>query len=46
MSHKETEWEPKGGAETFKGFDVHDHGVFPHEVNDGEVDGEVSFDEE
>lgn len=45
MSHEETGWRPKGAVEKYNGFEVYDHGIWPHEVNQGEVDGDISFDE-
>lgn len=45
MSHEETEWRPKGATHEYNGFEVWDHGIAPHEVNTGEVDGDISFDE-
>ncbi|MFB6206773.1 MAG: hypothetical protein ABEJ05_09650 [Haloglomus sp.] len=45
MSHEETDWRPKGAVEHHNGFEVYDHGIWPHEVNRGEVDGDISFDE-
>lgn len=44
MSHKDSGWRPKGAMESYKGMEVFDHGVGPHEVNEGEVDGDISFD--
>jgi len=41
MTHKETEWRPKGAEDFHNGFPVWDHGIAPHEVNVGEVDGDI-----
>ena len=46
MTHHDSGWRPKGAVETYNGFEVWDHGVFPHELNIAEVDGEIEFDEE
>jgi len=46
MSHKDSGWRPKGATETFNGFEVWDHGVYPNEINDAEVDGEVNLTDE
>ncbi|WP_181693252.1 hypothetical protein [Natronomonas sp. LN261] len=43
MSHKDGEWRPEGATETFNGFEVWDHGVWPNELHTGEVDGDVSL---
>ncbi|USZ66905.1 hypothetical protein NGM10_09190 [Halorussus salilacus] len=42
MSHQDSGWRPKG-VETYDGFDVYDHGVWPNELNKGEVDGELTL---
>lgn len=44
MTHKDSGWRPKGANEKYNGFEVWDHGVWPNEVNVGEVDGEIRFD--
>ncbi|WP_458210009.1 hypothetical protein [Haladaptatus sp. NG-SE-30] len=46
MSHKDGGWRPDVGLETYAGFELWDHGIGPHEINDGEVDGDVSFDDD
>lgn len=46
MAHQDSGWRPKLGVETYNGYEVYDHGVSPHEVNEGEVDGDVAFDRE
>ena len=46
MSHRDSGWRPKGAAQKYNGFEVWDHGVWPNEVNDAEVDGDISFDDE
>lgn len=45
MTHekKKTEWKPKPGIETIDGYETWTH-TGPHEINDGVVDGDVSFD--
>ena len=44
MAHEEaSEWRPKGATETFKGYEVWDHGVKAIDLNHGEIDGEVSL---
>ena len=45
MSHKDSGWRPKGATEKYNGFEVYDHGIWPNEVNEGEVDGDISFDD-
>lgn len=43
MTH--TNWRPDPGLSSKRGRDVWDH-TAPHDVNDGEVDGEVEFSDE
>lgn len=45
MAHekKRTDWKPTPAIETIDGHETWSH-TGPHEINDGEVDGEVSFD--
>ena len=44
MTHRDSGWRPKGATEKYNGFEVWDHGIWPNEINDGEVDGEIEFD--
>jgi hypothetical protein len=46
MGHKDTGWRPRGGVESYRGYDLWEYEIGPHEVNDGEVDGDISFDDE
>ena len=46
MTHKDGGWRPNLGMESYGGHDVWDHGIGPHEINDGEVDGKIEFPEE
>lgn len=46
MSHKKTDWEPKGANHTFNGFRVYDHGVHADDHNDGEQDPDWKADHE
>lgn len=41
MAHKDSGWRPKVGLETYGGYEIWDHGVGPHEINEGVTDGEV-----
>lgn len=45
MSHKDTGWRPHLGMETYKGHEMWDHDIGPHQINDGEVDGEIELEE-
>ncbi|WP_227357466.1 hypothetical protein [Haladaptatus salinisoli] len=46
MTHKDSGWRPSVGFETYGGHEIWDHGTGPHEINHGEVDGEIEFPEE
>ncbi len=45
MTHekKKSDWKPTPGIETIDGRETWSH-TGPHEINDGVVDGDVSFD--
>jgi hypothetical protein len=45
MVHRDTDWRPKGAMESYKGHEVWEYEVGPHEKNDGEVDGDVDIDD-
>lgn len=40
MSHKDSGWRPTGADHEYKGHPVSDHGIWPHEINTGQVDPE------
>jgi hypothetical protein len=44
MTHKDSGWRPNLAMDTYKGFEIWDHDVGPHEINAGEVDGDVDVD--
>lgn len=46
MTHKDGGWRPDLGLETFGGSELWDHGIGPHEINAGEVDGKIEFPQE
>lgn len=46
MSHDDSGWRPKGGLESYKGYEVWEYEIGPHEINPGETDGEITFDDE
>ncbi|MFW5938879.1 MAG: hypothetical protein ACOCQU_00335 [Halolamina sp.] len=43
MAKKDTGWRPKGSMKAFGGYEIWDHGAGPHELSQGEVDGEIDF---
>lgn len=45
MSHRDSGWRPKGATHSYNGYEVWDHGVWANEVNEGVVDGDISFDD-
>jgi len=43
MANKDTGWRPKGAIHPYKGREVWEYEIGPHEVNVGEVDGDVTI---
>lgn len=41
MTKKDLGWRPKGAAETYRGKEVWEYNIAPHELNEGEIDGEI-----
>lgn len=41
MTKRDLNWRPKGAAETYRGKEVWEYNVGPHETNEGEVDGDI-----
>jgi hypothetical protein len=41
MAKRDLNWRPKGAAETYRGREVWEYNVAPHEINEGEVDGDI-----
>lgn len=46
MTHKDSGWRPHLGLQPYKGLELWDHDIGPHEINVGEVDGEITFEDE
>lgn len=40
MTEKDTGWEPKGTGMEYKGDEVWDHEIGPHQINDGDTEDE------
>lgn len=38
MAHKDSGWRPKGSGMNYKGHEVWDYSIGPHEINEGEKD--------
>ena len=43
MTHQDRGWRPDLGLEEYGGNELWDHGIGPHEINAGEVDGDIEF---
>lgn len=43
MANQDTGWRPKGAMDAYKGYEVWEYNIGPHESNEGEVDGDVSL---
>ncbi|MFC7175532.1 hypothetical protein [Halosegnis marinus] len=43
MSNDDSGWRPTGATDSYNGHEVWDFEHGPHELNPGEVDGEVSI---
>lgn len=43
MAHKDLDWKPEGGLETYRGMDVWEYDVGPHQQTEGEVDGDLDL---
>jgi hypothetical protein len=41
MTKRDLDWRPKGAAETYRGKEVWEYNVGPHELNEGETDGDI-----
>lgn len=44
MTHEDSGWRPEGATETYDGFEVWDHGVWPNELNTGDVEHDDAHD--
>lgn len=43
MVNRDSGWRPKGAMDAFGDYEVWEYNVGPHELNEGEVDGEIHF---
>jgi hypothetical protein len=41
MANDDSGWRPEGAMDTYRGFEVWEYNVGPHQINHGEVDGDV-----
>lgn len=46
MTKRDLDWRPDGAMETYNGFELWEYNVGPHHLNEGEVDGDVTIDED
>ena len=44
MVNHDSGWRPKGGLQEYDGDEVWEYDIGPHQINPGEVDGEVDLD--
>lgn len=42
MAQKDLGWRPEGAVETYRGKEVWEYKIGPHERNMGEVDGDIA----
>ncbi|MFB6195994.1 MAG: hypothetical protein ABEI80_07460 [Haloplanus sp.] len=45
MARKDMDWRPEGAVETYKGMEVWEYNIGPHERNLGEVDGDITVED-
>ena len=43
MVNRDSGWRPKGAMDAFGDYEVWEYNVGPHELNEGEVDGDIDF---
>ncbi|MFB6256585.1 MAG: hypothetical protein ABEH58_07675 [Haloplanus sp.] len=41
MTKRDLDWRPKGAGETYRGGEVWEYNIAPHELNEGEIDGDI-----
>jgi len=41
MTKKDLDWRPKGASESYRGREVWEYNIAPHELNEGEIDGDI-----
>lgn len=44
MAHEDPGWRPEGGLQEYKGYEVWDYSIGPHELNPGKVDPDFELD--
>ena len=43
MVNRDSGWRPDGAMDAYGGYEVLEYNVGPHQINEGEVDGEITF---
>ena len=43
MVKRDSGWRPDGAMDAFGDYEVWEYNVGPHELNEGEVDGQIDF---
>lgn len=41
MTKRDLDWRPKGAGDTYRGREVWEYNIAPHELNEGEIDGDI-----
>jgi hypothetical protein len=41
MTKKDLDWRPKTGSGTYRGKELWEYNIAPHELNEGEIDGDI-----
>jgi hypothetical protein len=41
MTKRDLGWRPRGAAETYRAKEVWEYNIAPHEINEGETDGDI-----
>ncbi|AXG07728.1 hypothetical protein DU500_15550 [Haloplanus rubicundus] len=41
MTKRDLGWRPDGAADTYRGHEVWEYNIAPHEINEGETDGDI-----
>ncbi|WP_299333485.1 hypothetical protein [Haloplanus sp.] len=41
MTKKDLDWRPQGANEGYRGREIWEYNIAPHELNEGEIDGDI-----
>lgn len=45
MANKDSGWRPNGAMDAFGDYEIWEYNIGPHEINTGEVDGAIDFEQ-